>query len=110
MSVISKAGEVVAVVAIVSVGAGEADTLLVVDLGFLFCESLVEAVLVLVEAAMDEEVKEEEDTVTEDRYMPGLYTFAFATWRNMKPRDMITRDLPQTTDTVLIFATTAGKK
>jgi hypothetical protein len=26
----------------------------------------------------------EEDTGTEDRYSPELYTFAFATWRNMK--------------------------
>jgi len=82
MSVISEDGEVVAVVAIVSVGVGALGMLLVVDLDFLFCESLVEAVLVLAGAAMDEENKEEEDTRTEDRYMPELYTFAFATWRN----------------------------
>lgn len=70
MSVISEAGEVVveAVVAIVSVGAGAPGTLLVVDLCFLFCESLVGAFLVLVGAAMDEEVKEEgTGTGTENR-------------------------------------------
>lgn len=83
MSVISEAGEAAVVIAIVSVGAGAPGTLLVVDLDFLFCESLVEAFLVLEGAAMDEEV-EEEDTGAQDRYMPGIYTFAFATWRDME--------------------------
>ena len=80
MSVISEAG----VFTIVSVEAVAPGTLLVVDLGFLFCESLVEAVLVLVGAAMDEGVKEEEDTGRGDGYTRRLYTSAFATWRNMK--------------------------
>ena len=102
MSVISEAGVVVVVVAIVSVEAGARGALSVVGLGFLPCESLVEAVLVLVGAAMDDEIKEE-DTGTENRYTPGLYTFAFATWNFKKCQDMITRDLPQneTTNTEL---------
>lgn len=81
MSVISGAGEVLVVVAIVSVGAGAPGVLLVVDLGFLLCESLVEAVLVLVGAAMDEG---RGGTETEGRRIPGFYTFASETWRNMK--------------------------
>lgn len=68
MSVIVNAGEVVVVVVVVSVEAGTPSSLPVVDFGFLFCRSLVEADLVLVEAAMDEEVRDEEDTRDVDRY------------------------------------------
>ena len=58
MSVIVEAGEVVAVVVVVSVEAGVPYALPDADFGLLFCESLVEAVLVLVEAAMGEEIKD----------------------------------------------------
>jgi hypothetical protein len=54
MSVIVEAGEVVVVVVVVSAGAGAPDA----DFGFLFCESLVEAVFVFVGAAMDEEIED----------------------------------------------------
>ena len=49
------------VVVFVSVEAGVPRPLGVADFGFLVCESLVEAVLVLVGAAMDEEIKDGED-------------------------------------------------
>ena len=58
MSVIVEAGEVVVVVGVVSVEAGVSCLLAVADFGFLVCESLVEAVLVLVGAAMDEEIRD----------------------------------------------------
>lgn len=54
MSVIVEAGEVVVVVVVVSVKSGVPD----VGFGFLFCESLVEAFLVFVGAAMDEEIED----------------------------------------------------
>ena len=54
MSVIVETGEVVVVV---SVEAG-VPCPFVADFGFLVCESLVEAVLVLVGAAMDEEIRD----------------------------------------------------
>jgi len=77
MSVIVEAGEVVAVVVVVSVEAGAPCGLPDADFGFLFCESLVEAVLVLVGAAMDEDIKDRGRTRgTGDRYMPGFYTFS----------------------------------
>lgn len=70
---------------VVSVEAGAPRAFPDADFGFLFCESLVEVVLVLVEAAMDEEIEDGGEHRGEgDRYMPGLYTFAFATWRDMK--------------------------
>ena len=75
MNVSVEAREVVVVVAIVSVAPDP-------GCDFLFCESLPEAFLVLVEAAMDEDIKDGEDTGTGDSCGPGLYTFAFATWRN----------------------------
>lgn len=78
MSVIVEAGIVVVVVVVVSVRAGAPDA----DFGFLFCESLVEAVLVFAEAAMDEEIEDGGDTG--DRGRLYLYVRAFATWRNMK--------------------------
>lgn len=84
MSVIVEAGEVVVVVAVVSVEAGVSCLLAVADFGFLVCESLVEAVLVLVGAAMDEEIKDGGDV---GPLLPGLYTFAFATWRDMRRYD-----------------------
>ena len=55
MSVIVEAGEVVAVV---SVEAGASCPLRDAGFGFLVCESLVEAVLVLVEGAIDEEIED----------------------------------------------------
>lgn len=55
MSVIVEAVEVVVVV---SVKAGASYALPDVGFGFLFCESLVEAVLVFVEAAMNEEIED----------------------------------------------------
>ena len=58
MSVIVKAGGVVVVVVFVSVEAGVPCPLAVADFGFLVCESLAEAVLVLVEATMDEGIKD----------------------------------------------------
>jgi hypothetical protein len=58
MSVIVEAGEVVVVVVVGSGEVGAPCGLPVADFGFLFCESLVEAVLVLVGAAMDEVVKD----------------------------------------------------
>jgi len=83
MSVIVEAGEVVAVVAVVSVEAGASCPLPDADFGFFPCESLVEAVLVLVGAAMDEKVKD--GGKTGYRCMPELYTFALgATWRDMR--------------------------
>ena len=79
-SVIVEAGGVVVVV--VSAEAGVPCPLGVADFGFLGCVSLVEAVLVLVGAAMDGGMKD--GGRTWDRYTPGLYTFALATWRNTK--------------------------
>jgi len=58
MSVIVEAVEVVVVVVVVSVKAGASYALPDVVFGFLFCESLVEAVLVFVEAAMNEEIED----------------------------------------------------
>ena len=73
---------VVVVVIVVSVDVGESCLVAIAEFGFLVCESLVEAVLVLVGAAMDEEIKD--GGRTGNRYMPGLYAFALATWRDMK--------------------------
>ena len=58
MSVISGAGVVVVVVVVAVVVAARA--VLVVDFDFWICESLVEAVLVLVGADMKEDIKDEE--------------------------------------------------
>ena len=63
MSVIVEAGKVVVVVVVVSAGAGES-RLLAAGFGFLVCESLAEAVLVLVGAAMDGEIKDRGGTET----------------------------------------------
>ena len=82
MSVIVEAGKVVAIVVVVSEAAGVPYSWPEVDFGFLFCEPLVEVVLVLVEGAMDGEIKDEEDTGNRD--VQGFYTFAFATWRDQK--------------------------
>jgi hypothetical protein len=70
MSVSVEAGEVVVVVVVVSLEAGVVCPVAAADFGFLVCESLVEAALVLVGAAMDEEIKDGERTV--DRCEPGL--------------------------------------
>ena len=74
--------EAIMVVVVVSVGAGVPCPLGVADFGFLVCESLAEAVLVLEGAAMGEEIKD--GGKTWDRYAPGLYAFAPATWRDTK--------------------------
>lgn len=85
MSVIVEDSEVVGVVVVVSVGAGVPCALPDADFGFLFCESLVEAVLVLVGAAMDEDIEDGERTRgTGDRCMPVFYAFTLTTWRDMK--------------------------
>ena len=60
MSVIVEAGKAAAIVVVVSETAGALCSWPDVDFGFLFCEPLVEVVLVLVEGAMDEEIKDGE--------------------------------------------------